>query len=181
MTIDTTKSIAINNQALNRDGSGDKIQDAVISIGAIRGSSAFYKGGMREVLVYTGALSDVDKGKITDYLNSKWQPPALVLVPALPVKRGLAQWLDAKDITTLYTNAAGTTRVTSNNNPVAWWRDKSGNGYDLSGSATAVYKASGINSFPAVDCSGALLSSAPAPTASEITVFAVIQNRLKTR
>ena len=37
-------------------------------------------------------------------------------------------WLDANDLSTLFQDSAGTTAVTSNNDPVGRWADKSGSG-----------------------------------------------------
>ena len=39
----------------------------------------------------------------------------------------LATWLDATDLTTLYSDSNGTTLITSNSSPVRYWRDKSTN------------------------------------------------------
>lgn len=43
--------------------------------------------------------------------------------------------LDASDLTTLYTDIAGTTNVTTDGDPVGMWKDKNGNGFDLTAQA----------------------------------------------
>ena len=40
---------------------------------------------------------------------------------------GLALWLDASDLSTLFTDSARTTPVASSGDPVGGWADKSGN------------------------------------------------------
>jgi hypothetical protein len=182
VSVDATRTVTQNNQILTADGTSTPLIDATLSIGAIKGTSSFYTGGMREVLIYTGTLADADKAAVTDYLVSKWAAPALTLVPVPPVKHGMAQWLDATDATTLFQDAAGITPVTSNNNPVGLWRDKSGAGNDLTGvdSLRAVYKTSSINTRAGIDCSGALLSSSPYQTASESTILIVVRSTVNT-
>lgn len=44
---------------------------------------------------------------------------------------GAVLTLDASDLTTLYTDVAGTTNVTADGDPVGMWKDKNGNGFDL--------------------------------------------------
>ena len=56
--------------------------------------------------------------------NSK---PCLLFSPqSIP---GLNMWLDASDVSTLFTNTAGTTPVSTNGASIAAWKDKSINGY----------------------------------------------------
>jgi hypothetical protein len=45
----------------------------------------------------------------------------------LPVTGGLVMWLDSSDITSLFRNTDGSSPVSSGNEPVGLWRDKSGN------------------------------------------------------
>lgn len=49
----------------------------------------------------------------------------------------LQLWLDGSDITTLYTDSAMTTPVTSDDDVVGAWKDKSGNGYHATQTVTA--------------------------------------------
>lgn len=73
--------------------------------------------------------------------------------PVLPVTDGLALWLDAADLTTLFQDAAGTIPVTADADPVGQWSDKSGNGLHVTQS-TAVnrpaYAAIAQNALPGV-------------------------------
>lgn len=67
-------------------------------------------------------------------------------------------WLDASDLSTLFQNVAGSTAVTSDDDPVRYWADKSGNGRyfrAINDSGTNVYKATGFNGLPCVRTSGA--------------------------
>lgn len=50
---------------------------------------------------------------------------------------GLQLWLDGSDITTLFTDSAKTTPVTSDGDVVGAWADKSGNGNDVLQTTTA--------------------------------------------
>lgn len=101
---------------------------------------------------------------------------------------GLALWLDAADSTTLFQNSDGTTPATSANDPVGYWRDKSGNNRHAT-QATAgnrpAYAGSmngrGVLTFDGT--SDRLLGSVPAITALPATIIAVarptagVQNR----
>lgn len=66
-----------------------------------------------------------------------WAPPDVA---------GLALWLDAADLATLFTDSARTTPVASSGDPVGGWADKSGNGRHV-GQATSgrrpIYQAAG--------------------------------------
>jgi len=61
--------------------------------------------------------------------NETW--PKFQTLPE--IASGLSSWYDATDISTLYTDTSKTTNVTSNNDTVQLWADKSGNGYDMLG------------------------------------------------
>ena len=70
---------------------------------------------------------------------------------------GLQLWLDADDISTLYQDSGKTTAVTSDDDPVGAWADKSGNGYDLLQTANderPLYKTSIQNSLPVLRFDG---------------------------
>ena len=178
ISADAIRTLSLDKQIMATDDASTALVDSNLSIGAVKGTTDFYAGGMREVLIYTGSLADSDKAAVTDYLASKWAAPPLTLVPSIPVRHGLTQWLDATDITTLFQDTAGATPVTSNADPVRLWKDKSGNGADLTGagSLNAKYTASDINTRPGIDCSGALLTSASIPTTSDLTVLIVLKN-----
>lgn len=69
----------------------------------------------------------------------------------------LQLWLDADDISTLFTDSAGTIPVTSDGDVVGKWDDKSGNGNHVIQATTAkkpLYKTSIQNSLPIVRTDG---------------------------
>jgi len=64
---------------------------------------------------------------------------------------GLVLWLDSTDLSTLWTDTAGTTQVASNGDLVARWDDKSGQDNHVIESVSApVYNTTGINSAPSL-------------------------------
>jgi hypothetical protein len=70
---------------------------------------------------------------------------------------GLVLWLDGADINSLYQDSAKTTPVTSDDDPVGCWADKSGNGYDYTQSTLAyrpAYKTGILNSLAIVRGNG---------------------------
>ena len=71
------------------------------------GSSRYFVGNIREVIVYTGPLTTTQRLQVENYLMAKWGT-------------GRNFWIDASDATTV---TKGTTMVQ--------WNDKSGNGYNL--------------------------------------------------
>jgi len=170
-TTGATRNLAWNGGGVNTDAYAIQVRDATLAIGAVQGSTAFYQGGMREILVYTGTLSDANKAQITDYLYNKWNPPALTLVPATPIKHGLVQWLDANDTSTLFQDLSGTIPA-SDTEIVRLWKDKSGNGYDMyndSSSTAATVTVTTINyTLPGY--------SKPVPASKDITLFVVLKN-----
>lgn len=59
---------------------------------------------------------------------------------------GLALWLDANDIATLFTDSGGTTPVTTSGDTVGYWSDKSGSGHHVTQSTSGrrpTYQAAG--------------------------------------
>jgi hypothetical protein len=44
---------------------------------------------------------------------------------------GLLLWAESRDTATLFQNSNGTTAAAADTNPVGYWRDKSGNGYNV--------------------------------------------------
>jgi len=168
-TTAVSRNLAWNGGGVNTDANAIQLRDATLSIGAVQGSTAFYQGGMREMLVYTGTLSETNKAQITDYLYNKWNPPALTLVPATPIKHGLLQWLDANDLTTLFQDISGTIPASSTQ-IVRLWKDKSGNGYDMynNSSSTLTALSTIYYTLPGY--------SKPVPASKDISLFVVLKN-----
>lgn len=82
----------------------------------------------------------------------------------------LATWLDATDLTTLYSDSNGTTLITSNSSPVRYWRDKSTNANNMRVSAAPnppSFQTGSFNAQPALLFSNAYFN---AVTLSKISV-----------
>jgi hypothetical protein len=109
-------------------------------VGTGFGNVSFYNGNIYEVLVFNTSLSNADRQTIEGYLAHKWN-----LSTGLPtshpyynngithsfVPPSLAYcslWLDAADMSTLYTSESGvlTTPAVNNGDLVGTWLDKSG-------------------------------------------------------
>lgn len=94
--------------------------------------------------------------------------PAAIEIPFVPTDiTSIELWLDADDISTLYIDG-GVTQVSTNNDVIGRWTDKSGNGYYFGQGTTSkkpLYKTSGIGSKPAIYADGSddvLVGSTPA-------------------
>lgn len=94
---------------------------------------------------------------------------------SLPVTSGLRIWLDAKDVN------AGAAQPTTGAT-VATWRDKSGNGNNVTsaGTASPVYNATGLNGFPTIRLAPSSKFSGsnifPSTTSAQTTIFMVYNN-----
>ena len=125
------------------------ITDSLLSIGAVQGSTNLYNGRMREILMYSGLMSEGSREAITTYLYNKWftQPNT---IPQNPVENSTVLWLDAQDITTFFQDLSGTVPVTENGTTVFLWKDKSGfgNNIECTGSGTPQYATGEINNLP---------------------------------
>ena len=74
----------------------------------------------------------------------------------LPVNNDILLWLDATDTSTLFQDTALTTPA-GNGDPVAGWRDKSGNDFHATQSdsfLTPTYNSTAMNGLPAVRLDG---------------------------
>lgn len=85
-------------------------------------------------------------------------------------------WLSAADLGSLYTDAARTTPVTADSDPVGAYSDKSGNARHFTGSSTTrpVYKATGIGTHKSVrwdDTDDVLTATAFCPTGAQTLAF----------
>lgn len=92
---------------------------------------------------------------------------------------GLRLWLDAADLTTLFTDAGAATQSSLDTSQILRWNDKSGLGRDMSGVAFARRLATGINGarYPCMQFTGTDFQAATAAYSSHnaITVFLVGQ------
>ena len=95
---------------------------------------------------------------------------------------GCVGWWDASDAGTLKQNSNGTTAVSSEDDPVGYWADKSESGFNVIQATPGLrplYKASGLNGKPSLLFDGSddalrVTPSTPIGTAG-VTVFAVFQ------
>ena len=115
------------------------ITDSLLTIGAKQAGSEPYYGRMREILMYTGVMSETNREAITTYLYNKWftQP---ALIPLIPVENSAIMWLDGADITTFFQDTAGTVPVTADGQGVRLWKDKSGFGNNMTATPGATYE-----------------------------------------
>jgi len=139
-------------------------------------SSSFYGryfvGNIQEVIIFN-SLTTSQRQQFEGYLAWKWglqtslpsSHPYYSAPPGIPRPlysrsfqpvdiTGCQLWLDAYDLTTLYQNTGGTTKVTAAGQQVQFWGDKSGNGRNATSSDTAMtYNTSGL-SVPSIYFSG---------------------------
>ena len=117
---DSTNGI---NQIVSVDYNGD---------GKWAGGNSAQVGGATGT-VHGGQSGSTFTGTITRYreITTYVDTSNFIASGALPFNLGLSSWYDATDITTLFTDAAKTTAVTSNGDRVGCWADKSINGYDM--------------------------------------------------
>jgi hypothetical protein len=108
-----------------------------------------YRGRMREILAYQGSMGTYDRQRVEGYLAWKWGikgnlPVNHPYYSVPPVKNfyptsisGLRIWLDGKDPLTTGT-------APSNGTTLGIWYDKSGYGYNATGTGNPTYNATGI-------------------------------------
>jgi len=94
---------------------------------------------------------------------------------------GLDVWLDGSDASTLFTDAAGTTQVSTNGSSVALWKDKSGNSNnarawaDLPSANSPTYTASAFGGKSALTFNGSQgLNNLTYAWPTGVDVFAVV-------
>ena len=164
--------------------------NSLASVGnTIIGGSGYgvYDGNISEILVFNTALSNSDRQTIEGYLAWKWgiqanlptthpySPGVSSLSSIVPSNyANLALWLDAADSNTI-SFSSGTN--------VSEWRDKSGNGRNVSPTTNAFQYVSAFNgSYPTLSSSitggsGRIGSVSSFTLPNPSTIFAVIQNR----
>lgn len=99
-------------------------------------------GTIFETLVFNSELTRGQCEEIEGYLSWKWGrqtalPTTHPFRNIAPLARGFTPidipgcvlWLDGADSSTIFTDTAGTTRVTADGNTIGSWRDKSTNSY----------------------------------------------------
>jgi len=124
--------------------------DIIAPVSPFTANSRYLDGNISEILVYDSALSNTDRQNIEGYLAWKWGLQALL--PAShpynnqihPFLRNFVptdipncvMWFDGADLTSMFTNVAGTTGATGTGSIIRHWRDKSGSGNNLTNAAT---------------------------------------------
>jgi hypothetical protein len=104
------------------------------------------------------------------------QPGNLATGARLPVTENLAMWLDASDVTGLFQNEDGSISSVSVNDPVALWKDKSGNGHHFKQANRATqprYAQSGIGGKPSIMFNTSQSMMSAANFRAPVTVFYV--------
>jgi hypothetical protein len=124
--------------------------DILAPVSPFTANSRYLNGNISEILVFNSALSNTDRQTIEGYLAWKWG-----LQSALPASHpynnqirpfsrnfvptdipDCIMWFDGADLTSMFTNVAGTTGATGTGSIIRHWRDKSGSGNNLTNAAT---------------------------------------------
>lgn len=117
------------------------------TIGTINGGSLF-EGDIAEIIAFDRKLAKDEILSVERYLYNKYAIPSPIMTLA-PV-----MWLDASDPTKLFSDTAGTVPAVANG-PVAYWGDKSGNGWHATqGSGINQPLKSTFNGFPSLFFNG---------------------------
>lgn len=112
-------------------------------------STSPFSGNIYEILVYNSTLSNTDRQNVEGYLAWKWGLQASLPTThpyygsIRPFSRQFVPtdisncilWFDGGDMSSMFQNTAGTTPVTGTGQTIAHWRDKSGNGNNITSSA----------------------------------------------
>jgi hypothetical protein len=133
-------------------------------------TSETWYGYIGEVIIYNNALSTSQRQQVEAYLAWKWG--FVNGTPSLPSTHpgktlpsfstvfnpksisGISLWLDAYDITTLFTNTTLTTPVTASGQVVRGWADKSGNGLNNTTTDTVITYNTTTLGYPAISFPG---------------------------
>jgi streptogramin lyase len=119
---------------------------------------AYWPGTVGEVIIYNAVLSASQRQQVEGYLAAKWgllnNLPGKTLSPLnIP---GCALWLDGAD--------QSSTSMTLSGSSVTTWKDKSGNGRDLTASG----------SYPTITSNGVLFNGATPNVLSNATAFTAV-------
>jgi hypothetical protein len=125
------------------------------STGTVPPYGFYYNGTIGEIIVYNCILTSSQRQSVEGYLAWKWGIQASISSFSPTYISLCVLWLDAQDLTTMFTNTSGTTSVTAATQSVGLWKDKSGNGYNAiavnaSGSPTATFPTYQTTTGPAV-------------------------------
>lgn len=108
-----------------------------------------YNGRMREILMYSGTMTEDDREAVQTYLYNKWMPQPTTISFA-PVQNSAILWLDAQDRETMFHDISGTIPATDGNY-ILLWKDKSGFENDINdivGVSVIYNQSSNLNNLP---------------------------------
>ena len=124
----------------------------------VGGPTNYFNGSISEILIYSSNLSTSQRQQVEGYLAAKWgllnNLPGKTLSPMnIP---GCVLWLDGAD--------QSSTSMTLSGSSVTTWKDKSGNGRDLTASG----------SYPTITSNGVLFNGATPNVLSNATAFTAV-------
>jgi hypothetical protein len=187
MYIDGTDDVQV-------DGSYS-FSNALTNIG-VAGDSSYLNGSISEIIIYNSVLNDYQRQTVEGYLAIKWglqsqlQPshPFNTNIPYVSTDvpkqiPGLVNWLDSSDISTLFTDTAGTTLVQNLGDNVSLIVDKAGIANVTTFGTAPTYNPQLLNLKPGIDFSGSAgLISENVNKSKNVTLFWVgtINNNIQT-
>lgn len=135
---------------------------------------------------FTGLTNGIVSGLTVTATNSAGTGPASAAVNVIPYPALLSGansrlWLDGYDPTTVFQDSTATTATTAAGQPIAYWKDKSGAGNDVSipGTVAATAPTADTADFPGMSATfttGQYLASTTGfPTNSDYSLFTVYE------
>jgi hypothetical protein len=114
-----------NTQTLTPSNANSTYDLAIGSEGGVYYANVY----IAEILAYNSILTASQRIQVETYLNNKWGLWASFNPSSIS---GLQLWLDSSDPATLYQDTGGVIPAFNDGDPVALWKDKSGNARDAS-------------------------------------------------
>ena len=146
-------------------------------------SGQYWKGYIGEIIVYTRVLNQTERQYIEGYLAWKWGlvgnlptthpyysiPPSMYFTPTSIGINNSLLWLDA---------ASSWSIVTSGNNTVSTWKDKSGKFYNFTGVNGPVTRTTKVNGLNVLDitATNSYFTGTTLPIPANYSVFTVSYN-----
>lgn len=137
----------------------------------------YMSGSISEIVVYSNALATSQRQQIEGYLARKWgvtaSLPATHLYRALPPFLRSFQPLDVSGCG-LWLDAADRSVMTLSGPNITQWRDKSGNGYDVTFTTNPVYNSAYPQNVDSAQVTYSVSSNALTITAGQSGAFFII-------